>query len=206
METIPLTRRPARTTRPRRALALALASALLLVGCGRASDDGPSGAAPTEISGPQQVTGIPGIVRWDLSPSGTQVFVAGSPQDAPILPDEAAITAFGTAITTYLDAVLTERNNGQSTTFAASGLDVAGFEAAFGFTSGAAPDTQIVAATYLIEINHLGGPAWALARVELELVDLNDQSAPRTERRESFVFVPTPGSGVPQLVSFEAVK
>ena len=205
MDTSSPMRRDARPERPRRLAALLIVSALLVAGCGGGDEAGPGGA-PSEISGPQQVLGIPGVVRWDLSPSGTQVFVKGSPQDAPILPDEAAITAFGEAITSYLDTVLTERNNGDSTTFATSGLDVAGFEAAFDFTSGQVPDTQIVAATYLIEIDHLGGPAFALARVELSIVSLSDQSAAPRERRESFVFVPTPGSGAPQLISFEAVE
>lgn len=204
MDTPSPMRRDARSERPRRVAALLIASALLVTGCGGGDEAGPG--APSEISGPQQVLGIPGVVRWDLSPSGTQVFVKDSPQDAPILPDEAAITAFGESITTYLDTVLTERNNGDSTTFATSGLDVAGFEAALEFVAGEVPDTQIVSATYLIEIDHLGGPAWALARVELVTVSLSDQTAAPRERRESFVFVPTPGSGAPQLVSFEAVE
>lgn len=209
METPSRMRRVARPERRRRSVAIAIAAAiaLALVGCGRGDDPaaGP-GTAPSTITGPQQVTGIPGTVRWDLSPSGTQVFVKGSPQDAPILPDDAAITAFGTAISTYLDQVLTERNNGQSTTFATSGLDVAGFEAALEMTSGSVPDLQIVSSTYLIEINHLGGPSFALVRVESELVSLSDPEARPVERRDSYVFLPTPGSGAPQLISFEAVK
>ncbi|MEY3019050.1 MAG: hypothetical protein RLZZ272_34 [Actinomycetota bacterium] len=197
---------PARDARRRGMVGLAAVLALALAGCGPSQDGAAPGEVPTELSGPQEVLGVPGVVRWDLSPSGTQVFVKGSPQDAPILPDEAVITAFGTEITAFLDTVLTERNNGESTTFAASGLDVAGFEAAFDFTTGSVPDSQVVASTYLIEISHLGAPSWALVRVESTLVSLADQSASPRERRESFVFVPTPGSGAPQLVSFEAVE
>lgn len=209
MDTPPRMRRVARPERRRRPIAIAIAAAiaLTLVGCGGGDESaaGP-GTAPSAISGPQQVTGIPGVVRWDLSPSGTQVFVKGSPQDAPILPDDAAITAFGTAIGTYLDQVLTERNNGETTTFAASGLDVAGFEAALAMTAGSVPDLQIVSSTYLIEVSHLGGPSFALVRVQSTLVSISDPSATPVERRDSFVFVPTPGSGAPQLVSFEAVR
>lgn len=208
MDSLPTPRRRARTSRPRRLVVLGAVSSLVLVlaGCGRAEQGAAPGAVPTDIAGPQAVTGIPGIVRWDLSPSGTRVFVKGSPQDAAILPDEAAISAFGTAITAYLDAVLTERNEGGSTTFATSGLDVAAFEAAYDLVGGAVPDAQIVASTYLIEVNHLGGPAWALVRVESTLLSLSDPNSGTSTRRDSYVFVPSPGSGAPQLVSFEAVK
>lgn len=197
----PRTRRPDRSGP--RSLALVAAAALLVTACG-----GGEGVRPGQdlLSGPVAVTGIPGLVRFDLSPARTQVFPPGSPQDTPIAAEDAAITAFGEAITAWLNTVLTERNNGQVTTFAATGLDATRFQAAFEFVDGTTPTTQIVEATYLIEVNHLGAPGWALVRVETVLVDAGDLSKPPVERRESFVFVPAEGTGLPQLIAFEAVK
>ena len=165
-------------------------TAIVLTGCNRdrGGDTAPSDLEPGQ---PIEVTGRAGLVFHDLSTSGTFVFRGGTPGDLPIEADEAAIQATTDAIRAWLDTVLSERNRGLTTTAAASEVDAAAFAAALGVDGPATDgvlDTQVVTATYLIEIGYLGQPGWALARVESRLVAAD---APDTEigrRLDTFVF------------------
>jgi hypothetical protein len=189
------------STRPSRRLAALVASlALLAAGCG--GDGVRPGGGSALIEGAQTVTGVAGIVLWDLSPAGTYVFPKGSPKDAPIVQDTAAVEAFRQGITAWLDTVLTESNSGSTATIAASGLDVTSFAAAHGTGAGTPPTKQIVTANYLIEIGYLGAPGWATVRVEMTVVDLADQSVPPTIRVDTFVFAE--GAAGPELIAYEA--
>lgn len=171
-----------------------------IVACG----DDDQGAAPT-LTGPQPVAGITGLILWDLSPSGTQVFAKGSDLDVPVASDSAAVNAFGDAVAAWLDAVLTERNLGTTTTFAASGIDPAGFATAFGIVApGTPPAAQVVGASYLIELGYLGDPAWASVRVESTLQDLADPAAAPVKRIDVFVLTASPTTGAPELLAYEA--
>jgi len=190
-----------RSTRTSRRLAALVASlALVATGCG---GDGvrPSGGGAT-IDGAQTVTGVAGLVLWDLSPAGTYVFPKGSPKDAPIVQDTAAVEVFRQGITAWLDTVLTESNNGSTATLAATGLDATSFATAHGTGAGTPPTVQIVSANYLIEVGYLGAPGWATVRVEMTLVDLDDQAAPPTTRVDTFVFAQ--GASGPELIAYEA--
>lgn len=179
----------------------AVGVAVLLVACGGEEEPG---AAPT-LAGPQPVAGITGLILWDLSPAGTQVFAKGGDLDVPVASDSAAVNAFGDAVATWLDTVLTERNLGTTTTFAASGIDPAGFATAFGITApGTPPAAQVVGASYLIELGYLGDPAWASVRVETTLQDLADPAAAPVKRIDVFVLTASPTTGAPELLAFEA--
>jgi hypothetical protein len=190
---------PMRTLRPsghhsplssfgRRAV-LVLATTVALTGCGR--DDEPDAAPGIEPGQPIVVEGRAGLVLHDLSTSGTLVFPGGSPGDLPIEADEAAVRAASDAVREWLDQVLTERNQGLTTTVAASEVDAVAFAAALG-TDGPATegllDTQVSRATYLIEVAYLGQPGWALARVESILVASGDPATEIGRRLDSFVF------------------
>ena len=181
---------PAAPSHRRRLLAATLASALLLAGCGGGGDE-PEIAEPSAEPGQAvPVSGRSGLVLWDLSPSGTFVFVAGSEDDEPVPADSAAITAAGEAVTAWLDAVLSERNRGETTTVAATEVDENAFATAIGAdgpqTSGF-PNLQVTAATYLIEIGYLGTPGWAQARVESTLSDATGAAADSV-RLDTFIF------------------
>jgi hypothetical protein len=192
-------------SRPRRrraSLVVAAAACLVLAACGGGSGDGD--AAPV-LTGPQTVTGIPGLILWDLSPAGTKVYAAGSALDVPVASDSAAVSTFGDAVAAWLDTVLTERNLGTTTTFGASGLDAAAFATAFGITApGTPPATQVVAASYLIELGYLGDPAWATVRVESTVQDLSDPAATPVKRLDVFVMTASPTTGAPELLAYEA--
>jgi len=87
--------------------------------------------------------------------------------------------------------VLTERNVGATTTLSTTAVDAAAVGAALGVggpSTDGALDEQVVGATYLIEIAHLGGPGWALARVESRLAPLTDPTAESGRRLDTFVF------------------
>lgn len=177
-------------SRRRRLLAATLASALLLTGCG-GGDDQPALVEPAAEPGQAvPVSGRSGLVLWDLSPSGTFVFVKGSEDDEPVPADSAAITAAAEAITAWLDKVLSERNRGETTTVAATEVDGRAFATAIGAdgpqTDGF-PNLQVTAATYLIEIGYLGTPGWAQARVESTLTDATGATADSV-RLDTFLF------------------
>jgi len=179
--------------RGRHAALITLSTAIVLTGCGRGGGGDSDVAAPPDLAPgqPITVTGRAGLVFHDLSPSGTLVFPAGSDSDLPIESDEPAIQAASAAIRTWLDTVISERNQGLTTTVAASGVDATAFAVAFGVDQPATEgvlDVQVANATYLIEIAYLGKPGWALARVESVLVTVD---APDTEigrRLDTFVF------------------
>jgi hypothetical protein len=173
-------------------VAVALALAVTLVACSRGGgDDAPDTAPELEPGEPIVVVGRAGLVLHDVSTSGTLVFPGGAPGDLPVIADEAAIRTASDAVRAWLDAVLSERNQGLTTTVATSEVDAVAFARAFGVAGASTegvPDTQVVSATYLIEIAYLGQPGWALARVESVLVA---SDAPTTEigrRLDSFVF------------------
>lgn len=168
---------------------MALALTVALAACGRGEE-----AAPEVELEPGEaivITGRAGLVFHDVSTSGTLVFPAGDARDLPVIADEAAIQAASDAIRTWLDDVLTERNQGLTTTVATSGVDAAAFGRTFGVDGPSTDgilDVQVVSATYLIEVAYLGAPGWALARVESLLVDADDPTVEIGRRLDSFVF------------------
>jgi len=180
----------AATSRRRRLAAAALALSIALVGCGGGDDDTDLGAPSVEAGQAIPVSGRSGLVLWDLSPSGTFVFVKDSEEDAPVPADSAAITAAADAIKAWLDTVLSERNRGETTTVDATEVDGPAFATAIGAdgprTDGF-PNLQVSGATYLIEIGYLGTPGWAQARVESTLTDATGASAD-TVRLDTFLF------------------
>jgi len=185
---MPLSAAPSRR---RRLAAAILALSVMLVGCGRGgSDDTDLGAPSVEPGQAIPVSGRSGLVLWDLSPSGTYVFVKDSEEDAPVPADSAAITAAADAIKAWLDTVLSERNRGETTTVDATEVDGRAFATAIGAdgpqTDGF-PNLQVSGATYLIEIGYLGKPGWAQARVESTLTDTTGASAD-TVRLDTFLF------------------
>jgi hypothetical protein len=194
---------PATPSRRRRSLVGLLVVATVLAGCGRGQDDTDPDAP--QAGEPVTVTGRAGLVFHDVSTSGTLVFPSGSDGDLPVEADEAAISAAADAIRTWLDRVLTERNLGETSTVAASDVDVAAFSAALGLdgpvTDGLL-ETQVVAATYLIEVAHLGGPGWALARVESILAASSDPSLETGRRLDTFVFT-IDESGALEFIALE---
>jgi hypothetical protein len=179
----------ARSSSRRRLTVATLALSILLVGCGSGGDTD----EPAPLAEPGQATpvsGRSGLVLWDLSPSGTYVFVEGSPEDAPVPADSAAITAAAEAIKTWLDTVLSERNRGETTTVDATEVDGRAFATAIGADGPQVdgfPSLQVSAATYLIEIGHLGKPGWAQVRVETTLTDATGASAD-VVRLQTFLF------------------
>jgi hypothetical protein len=171
-------------------MAIALTLAVMLAACSRGSDV--DTAEPVLEPGQAiEVVGRAGLVFHDVSTSGTLVFPAGSEGDLPVVADEAAIQAASAAIRVWLDAVLSERNQGLTTTVAASAVDEVAFARAFGvdgaMTDGVL-DTQVASATYLIEVAYVGQPGWALARVESVLVGSEDPTVEVGRRLDSFVF------------------
>lgn len=182
--------RPSRRRR-RRHLAAVATLAVLLAACGRGGGE-PSGAVqdgPVVRRGePVAVAGRSGLVLWDVSPAGTKVFVEGSERDQPVPPDQAALAAAADAVASWLDAVLTERNAGLTTTVAATDVDVETFAALMGMGGPATDgvlDQQITAATYLVEIGYLGTPGWMQVRVESRLADPDGNTATRLD---TFIF------------------
>ena len=179
-----------RRSRRARPLAAAAAATLVLAACG----GGDEGAAPVqetpvvEAGQPVEVIGRSGLVLWDVSPSGTKLFVEGSDRDQPVAPDQAAITAAADVVASWLDAVLTERNAGLTTTVAATDVDPDAFAAAMGMDGPATNgvlDTQITGATYLVEIGYLGTPGWMQVRVESTLADA---AGTTSTRLDTFIF------------------
>jgi hypothetical protein len=84
-------------------------------------------------------------------------------------------------------------------------VDVAAFSAALGLDGPATEgllDTQVIGATYLIEVAHLGGPGWALARVESILASSADPSLETGRRLDTFVFT-IDESGALEFVALE---
>ena len=187
--------------RGRRAVAAALVAAVVLAGCGR--DD--EVIETIEPGQPIDVSGRAGLVFHDLSTSGTLVFPGGSEGDLPVVADEPAIQAAADAVRDWLDTVLSERNRGLTTTVALSDVDATAFGRALG-TDGPATDgvldTQVSAATYLIEVAYLGQPGWALVRVESILVASDDPSTEVGRRLDSFVFT-IDESGAVEFVALE---
>ena len=168
-----------------------LALAVALAACG-GGDEEPSASAPAPEPGEAiAVTGRAGLVFHDVSTSGTLVFPEGDERDLPVVADEAAIQAAADAIRAWLDDVLSERNQGVTTTVASSDVDPDAFARALGTdgpnTDGVL-DVQVASATYLIEVAYLGDPGWALARVESLLVDASDPTVETGRRLDSFVF------------------
>jgi len=168
-----------------------LAVAVIVAGCGR----GDRGSAPDDsvnVPGePIVVTGRPGLVFHDVSPAGTLVFPVSHPRNQPVAADADALSAAALAISTWLDTVLTERNLGETTTVAQSDVDVRAFAAAIGISdtpAGELPELQVVTATYLIELAHLGTPGWAIARVDSQLVALDAPDTALSRRLDTFVF------------------
>lgn len=181
--------RPHRTASRRRVLAVALSLAITLSACGRGDDD--VAAPEVEPGAPITVTGRAGLVFHDVSTSGTLVFPQGSAGDLPIAPDEGAVEAASDAVRAWLDDVLNERNQGLTTTVAASAVDAAAFRRALGVdgpSTDGVLDVQIASATYLIEVAYLGEPGWALARVESLLVGTSDPTIEIGRRLDTFVF------------------
>jgi hypothetical protein len=182
---------PARSRRA--ALALMLATAVILAGCGRGADpsDIPAGVPAAEPGQPIDVVGRAAFIFTDLSTSGTLVFPAGSPGDLPVQADETATRASAEAIRAWLDTVLGERNRGLTTTIGLSAVDAAAVGRALGtdgpMTDGVL-DVQVASATYLIEVAYLGKPGWALARVESVLVASAAPTVETGRRLDSFVF------------------
>jgi|GEM_PF-2229804 hypothetical protein len=191
---------PVAGPRPRRArpLVAAAAAALVLAACGGGDEE----AAPVqetpvvEAGQPVEVIGRSGLVLWDVSPAGTKVFVEGSEADQPVAPDQAAITAAADAVATWLDAVLTERNAGLTTTVAATEVDPDAFATAMGMDGAATNgvlDAQIVGATYLVEIGYLGTPGWMQVRVESTLAD---PAGTQSTRLDTFLFAVEDGGAL----------
>jgi hypothetical protein len=192
------------SARARRGALIALSTAIVLTGCGRGGSDDPA-APDLEPGQPIEVTGRAGLVFHDLSTSGTLVFPGGSDGDLPIESDEPAIQATADAIRAWLDQVLSERNQGLTTTVAASDVDAAAFAAAFGVDGPATDgvlDTQVGNATYLIEVAYLGRPGWALARVESLLVAAEDPGTEIARRLDTFVFA-VDASGAVEFLALE---
>jgi hypothetical protein len=190
--------------RGRRAVAVVLVAAVVLAGCSRGGGD-VAPDDPLEPGQPIDVTGRAGLVFHDLSTSGTLVFTEGSPGDLPVVADDAAIRAAAAAIRTWLDAVLSERNRGLTTTVAQGEIDAAAFARSFGVTGSATdglPDTQVATATYLIEVAYSGRPGWALARVESILVATSEPSTEIGRRLDSFVFT-IDESGAIEFIALE---
>ena len=163
--------------------------AITLAACGSGDDE--VVAPEPEPGEPIVVTGRAGLVFHDVSTSGTLVFPEGDERDLPVIADEAAIQAASDAVRRWLDDVLTERNQGLTTTVAASEVDVAAFARALevdGPSTDGVLDVQVASATYLIEVAYLGQPGWALARVESLLVDAGDPTVEVARRLDSFVF------------------
>jgi hypothetical protein len=163
---------------------------MVLAACGGGDEEVASTPeAPVLQAGqPVEVIGRSGLVLWDVSPSGTKVFVEGSEQDQPTPPDQEAITATADAVAGWLDAVLTERNAGLTTTIAATEVDADAFATALGMDGPATDgvlDTQITGATYLVEIGYLGTPGWMQVRVESALSDPDGNTSTRLD---TFIF------------------
>lgn len=172
----------------RRTATVALALALVLAACGGDDEEVAPELEPGEAI---VVTGRAGLVFHDVSTSGTLVFPEGDDRDLPVIADEAAIQAASDAVRAWLDGVLSERNQGLTTTVAASGVDPTAFARAFGVdgpSTDGVLDVQVASATYLIEVAYLGEPGWALARVESLLVDAADPTVEIERRLDSFVF------------------
>ncbi len=182
---------PAAGRRSRRArhLAAAVAAALVLAACGGDEEAEPVDEGPVVTAGePVAVNGRSGLVLWDVSPSGTKVFVEGSEQDQPVPPEQEAITAAAEAAAAWLDAVLTERNAGLTTTVATTEVDAAAFATAMGMDGPATDgviDLQITGATYLVEVGYLGTPGWMQVRVESTLGDPDGNTSTRLD---TFIF------------------
>jgi len=181
---------PAPRSRTRRALVGLVAVALLASGCGR-GDPGSSDEPVNEPGEPIEVAGRAGLVFHDVSPAGTLVFPVTSSNDQPIPADADALSAAATRITAWLDTVLTERNLGETTTVGRSDVDAREIAVALGIDgtpAGELPALQVVRATYLIELAHLGTPGWAIARVESQLVGLDAPDVEVSRRLDTFVF------------------
>jgi hypothetical protein len=177
--------------RRRRVLVGLLAAAIVLTGCGRGGDDPAADGGDLPAGVAVEVTGRAGLVFHDVSTSGTLVFPVGSTGDTPVPADRVALSASADAIAAWLDQVLTERNVGATTTLSTTAVDAAAVGAALGIggpSTDGVLDEQVVGATYLIEIAHLGGPGWALARVESRLAPLTDPTAESGRRLDTFVF------------------
>jgi hypothetical protein len=177
-------------SRRRRLAAAALAASILLVGCGRGGDEPDLSAPVVEPGQAMPVSGRSGLVLWDLSPSGTYVFVTGSADDEAVAADSAAVNAAAEAIKAWLDTVLSERNRGETTTVDATEVDGRAFATAIGADGpqiAGLPGLQVSAATYLIEIGYLGGPGWAQVRVETVLTDMSG-ATPDAVRLQTFLF------------------
>jgi len=175
----------------RRAVLVVVASAVVLTGCGRDSSEPDATGPQIEAGQPISVVGRAGLVLHDLSTSGTLVFPGSTPGDLPVEADEDAVRAASDTIRGWLDLVLTERNQGLTTTVAMSEVDPAAFGAALGVggpTTDGVLDTQVGRATYLIEVAYLGAPGWALARVESILVASGDPATEIGRRLDTFVF------------------
>jgi hypothetical protein len=189
---------PSAPSRRRRLVAAALAVSIVLVGCGRGGGEDEPAAPVIEAGQATPVSGRSGLVLWDLSPSGTYVFVQGSADDEAVPADSAAITAAAEAIKAWLDTVLSERNRGETTTVDATEVDGRAFATAIGAdgpqTNGF-PNLQVSGATYLIEIGYLGTPGWAQARVESTLTDATGATAD-TVRLDTFLFAITESGGL----------
>jgi len=192
-----------RSSRGRRTAAVALALAVTLTACSRGGGD----AADDDLvpGEPIVVTGRAGLVFHDVSTSGTLVFPGSTAGDLPVVADEVAIQAAAAAVRSWLDTVLSERNEGLTTTVAASEVDAVAFARAIGAdgpSTDGVPDTQVSGATYLIEVASLGKPGWALARVESILVDSDEPSTEIGRRLDSFVFT-IDESGAVEFVALE---
>jgi len=185
---------------------VALATAVLLAGCGRGGGGGDDPAAPDLTPGQAiDVRGRAGLVFHDLSPSGTLVFPGGSAGNLPIEADDPAIQAAAEAIRAWLDQVLSERNQGLTSTVAATAVDPAAFGVALGVDQAATDgvlDVQVANATYLIEVAYLGQPGWALARVESLLVASSDPGTEIGRRLDTFVFA-VDASGAIEFLALE---
>lgn len=176
--------------RRRRALVAFLAIAVVVASCSRGGDD--AAEEPVNVPGePIEVVGRPGLVFHDVSPAGTLVFQQTDPRDRPVEADADALSAAALTISSWLNTVLTERNRGETTTVARSEVDARSFAAAIGIDAtpaGELPELQVVTATYLIELAHLGTPGWAIARVDSQLAELDAPDTPLSRRLDTFVF------------------
>jgi hypothetical protein len=176
--------------RRRRALVAILTVAFVIAACGGSEDV--VAEEPVNVPGePIEVVGRPGLVFHDVSPAGTLVFPQTDPRNQPGQADADALSAAALAISSWLNTVLTERNRGETTTVARSEVDARSFAAAIGIDgtpAGELPELQVVTATYLIELAHLGTPGWAIARVDSQLVALDAPDTPLSRRLDTFVF------------------
>jgi len=176
--------------RRRRALVALLTVAVVAASCSRGGGD--AAEEPVNVPGePIEVVGRPGLVFHDVSPAGTLVFPQTDPRNQPGQADADALSAAALAISSWLNTVLTERNRGETTTVARSEVDARSFAAAIGIDgtpAGELPELQVVTATYLIELAHLGTPGWAIARVDSQLVALDAPDTPLSRRLDTFVF------------------